>query len=577
MADLLLWWSPEGANLDVDEWDRMIRRLLKVSQTPCPGKVWQRTGPGFRAFGRTTLRSEPESFFEQPGRLILASLRNTSQIEDLDHAFQQDPAVIIDLDLRGSTLKLTRDVLGHKTLVWTRLQNSVLVSTHEEAMLAHPRADRTLDQYHIACVLALDNPPDDSTPFAAIRSVPPAARCTIGDQQEQVIRQTLEPLDDLRGKPDRYWRDLFAGVLQDSVSRATKGATRLGFSLSSGLDSATLAAIVQEVAPPAKPPFSVTYGLPVSRGGDIDEREEAERLAKLLGHEWLGFDAGEIHLSFTLDSGWTNSAGIVLQNPYRELKTAVYEKLQAADVDVLIAGHGADQFASNPADWLWTAWRDRRWRWILDGMIHQVQEIGPIRTIQHGAIRRFAKYLCCPDRLRYQPHPPRGLPERFHERWRAEAMDRHLRFQGWPSAIHAASHFSWLEAADYAFEERNTIRFGLDARRPFRDWRVVQVALSAPSYLLSGSIGYKWLLKEVARSRLGDAWCKKRKTGNISALLKRNYRMHESQVRRQILKSADALRNYTDLLADDLSSMRSIDATKLCALSCWFEAYGAAD
>jgi asparagine synthetase B (glutamine-hydrolysing) len=535
MASLLIWWSPDGAPIDDVIWDRMVAQVYADIGVPLPQKDNTFRGIGFRALAVRTLPSEPDSLERiAPDTLLLASLRHPLTANERAGFRFTEPAAVIRLEPAQKRLTLIRDLLGHRHLVWTRIPGGILAATREESLLAHPDVGRTLNDAHIASMLAYESPEDTSTPFAEIFAVAPGMTVEFTPRRHRLLREPMTPCDDVAGLSDAQMAARFGDLLEDSVLRASRGARRIGLSISSGLDAASIAAILMRHHTSAIPPIAVTYSYAVADGADCDERGPAAQLCRQLGIEFDSFDASTIPLAFTLDSGWTGPIGCVLENPYRELKIEVYRRLAAAGVDVLLAGHGADQFAMTPANWIWSAWKDRRFDWIASGLRSYLRDRGIWGTLRHPSLRRFAKYLLMgPNSLR-RLRPPDALPRQFHEYWLDTRRAALARLADWPDPVRADAHFNLLESTDYAMEFSYTDRFGIDVRCPFRDWNLVQFVLSAPAYLMAGPIGYKWLQKAAVASDLGAEWINRDKCGDLSPLWKRHFalRQHDVAARR---------------------------------------------
>lgn len=568
MANLLVWWSPTGAELEDELWAQMVGRLLSDSPPCDPSTVADRRGRGFRAFACNTFHGEPAPLRDLGDALVLASLRHDLQDAEFFGQVYAEPAAIIRLHRSGDRLSISRDMLGHRTLVWARVPSGVLISTSEEPLLLHPKVGAALDEDHIAAVLAYVPPADDSTPFLNIRALPSGATMAFHENRQQLFRGCFDPCEDVGGLSDRQLADRFRGLLEESVQRSMRGARRVGISLSSGLDAASIAVIVARSRFGAGVPYAVTYGWSRAEGADADERIPAGALAKSLGFDFRAIDARQIQLDFTMDSPWTGALGLVTENPYREIKTEVYRCMESAGVDVMLAGHGADQFALHPAHWLWSAWKDRRWDWISAGLKRYRAERGTLGTLRHPALRRFAKYLLVGQRRLASMRAPETMPVRFQSAWREQRVAEAARFNHWPDPARCAALLNWMESADYAFEARFSERYGVDLRCPFRDWKLTQFVLSTPTYLMSGPAGYKWMLKQAARDALDEAWLARSKCGDLSPLWRAHHQRRQEDIRTALRASRQFLERFTSC-DPERKHADSSDEVRMLALRSW--------
>lgn len=174
MALILCWWSCDGAPVDERAWSRMLRVAKREAGDRGSAPV-VREAPGFRAAWIRTTRLEPGPVpADRPESCELRDARHADARPQGRERTATEPEAAIRFE--GDRMVLSRDLLGQRPLVWTRVGSQVLAASREEILLAHPGVDTRFDDFHVACVLAWCDPPEDSTPFAHIRAVPAGAR-----------------------------------------------------------------------------------------------------------------------------------------------------------------------------------------------------------------------------------------------------------------------------------------------------------------------------------------------------------------------------------------------------------------
>lgn len=573
MASLLLWWSPSSAPIDDTIWRRMIARAAQDAGHPISSDAVVH-GPDFRALGLRTLGCEPIPLRRLlPDRVVLAALRHEVSDAELVSRRFSEPAAVVHLDPSKKRLRLTRDLLGQKHLVWTRVPGGILVATREESLFAHPDVGAGLDEAHIAAMMASVAPDDVSTPFAEIRAVAPGMTVELTSDNEHFFRESLEPCEDVAAYSDIQLAERFRELLEDSVHRAARGANRIGLSISSGLDAATIAAILMSRFSGDPKPAAVCYSYSVESGADFDERPPARQLCLSLGIEFDSFDASTISLAFALDRNRTVPIGSVLENPYREIKTEVYRRLASHGIDVALVGHGADQFAMTPANWLWSAWADGRFDWIQKGLNSYLTDRGLLGTLRHPSLRRFVKYLLLGKAGLTTFRAPDIIPKAIRESWRESHSASLARFAAWPDPARAELHFNSLEVADYALEVPISESYGLDIRCPFRDWDLVRFVLSTPSYLMAGPVGYKWMQKKTASRYLSDEWIERPKRGDLSPLWRRHFELRKTAMITLLRANQKRLNRFIKLPSDTaLETMDLQGITRLVQFKAWLDA-----
>ena len=146
--------------------------------------------------------------------------------------------------------------------------------------------------------------------------------------------------------------------------------------------------------------LAISYGCDHLPG--VDERSLAAGLALQLGIEHQGFAAD--HLAPMMPSGERPvCADTPISNPYREIKSALYQRARAAGADVLLTGHFGDHLQPQNGDWLASAWRHRAWRQIVEryaglwqrGGARAIRIRKPSAATSRRPARRWECAMCC--------------------------------------------------------------------------------------------------------------------------------------------------------------------------------------
>ena len=188
-------------------------------------------------------------------------------------------------DERHRTLFCARDRLGIKPFYCTVVEGSFLFASEIKALLAHPAAGRRPDDQMLLAFLAWgDADHTERTMYDGIFQIPPA---------HSLVVSAGGP-----GKPERYWsltmntalRGADDGVAAGRVRTLLTDAVRLRFPrdvpagtcLSGGIDSSTIAFLVDELlrAGPRRPAktFSVCFDDPGSTRAGISMTRSRRRM-----------------------------------------------------------------------------------------------------------------------------------------------------------------------------------------------------------------------------------------------------------------------------------------------------------
>ncbi|MEV5600297.1 asparagine synthase (glutamine-hydrolyzing) [Streptomyces sp. NPDC052299] len=190
------------------------------------------------------------------------------------------------LDRTERRLTLARDRMGEKPLYYSDGPEGFTFSSELKGLLASGAVDFRLDPESIYSYFLFQYIPEPRTAVAGVRKVPAG--------------QVLEiDLDTSRTKLHRYWDfsdvravvsdpvDAVAAALEEAASLTTASDGPVGISLSSGIDSILLAALLARKRTPV---HAFTVGYPGHPGND--ERPAARRIAS-----HLGLDFHEIEIS----------------------------------------------------------------------------------------------------------------------------------------------------------------------------------------------------------------------------------------------------------------------------------------
>ena len=247
------------------------------------------------------------------------------------------------LDTQTGTLTLARDRFGEKPLYWGWCNGVFLFGSEVKALRRHPAFDTTLDPSAIAQYLRWNWFPAPSTPFAAIRALPPGHVLTLdahaGPGAEIVVphwqaRLTAATQTTFEGSFAEA-QDAVHAALSRSVERRLRADVPLALFLSGGVDSTLLAVLASQLHPDLK-----SYGIAFDDAYH-DESAYAKQAAQVLGlhHREMRMTEADAlsmvpSLPGLLDLPLGDSAAIPL---------ALISRLAAQQVRVVLSGDGADE------------------------------------------------------------------------------------------------------------------------------------------------------------------------------------------------------------------------------------------
>ncbi len=280
--------------------------------------------------------------------------RSHSDTEVLLHLYaEKGPEMVHELrgmyafaiwDARKECLFIARDPFGIKPLYYSDDGHTFRLASQVKALLAGRGIDTSSDPAGHVGFFLWGHVPEPYTLYKKIRMLPPGCSFMVNRQgfrklttfcsiPNELARSEIEPFDGDRGTMLKRLR----AALLDSVRHHLVADVPVGVFLSSGLDSATLAALASETGGSLK---TITLGFEEYRGTGKDEVPLAEEVAHLYGAEhqtiWVrkeDFQSDFAELINSMDQPTTDGV-----NTYFVSKAATQAGLKVA-----ISGLGGDE------------------------------------------------------------------------------------------------------------------------------------------------------------------------------------------------------------------------------------------
>lgn len=389
-------------------------------------------------------------------------------------------------DAQTRRLVLARDRFGLKPLYYTLAGNTLVFASEAKAILAHPAVTARFNLETLPHFLTFQYFPGPESAFKDLYRLQPAHFLTMsatGMTSRRYWRLRFQPdarprpLSEYIARTDYLLRETMRLHLCDNGSR--------GCFLSSGVDSATVAALLQQMGTGPLHTFSAGCA-----GGKYDELPYARETARLLGtrHHEITVGAEEL---------WENLPRILWyqDEPVADPSAAALyfaARLAATETGVVFSGEGADEAFGGYA------------------IYREPAAVAPLQLLPGPAKKILAalqQHL--PDNFRGRDYLRRGitpLEKRyfgnaciFHEKGKKEVLNCELFPEGWeaPWTVTAPiyrlskSHdhttrmqhldfHTWLPEDILAKADRMSMAHSLELRSPFMDHVLVEFAATLP-------------------------------------------------------------------------------------------------
>jgi asparagine synthase (glutamine-hydrolysing) len=432
-------------------------------------------------------------------------------------------------DRQARVLHLARDRAGEKPLYYSRVGRWFLFGSELKALRAHPEFSAEVDRDALALFLRHSYVPTPRSIYAGVSKLPPGTVLSLRPDDPMSLAEPT-PYWSAKEVAERGVREPFVGSLEEAreaVDSLLKDAVRqrmvadvpLGVFLSGGVDSSTVVALMQ--AQSTVPVRTFTIGF---HEDDYNEADHARAVARHLRTEHtelylLPRDAQAVipRLSDIYDEPFADSS---------QIPTFLVSRLARSSVTVSLSGDAGDELFGGYGRYLMceSLWRRAKpvplpLREMIaaglragspDAWTRAVNALRPMlprrlhTTLPGDKLRKLAEIIVATsaDDMYEQliSHWKRvdnvvlgvAEPER-----RFSATTRSMALGGLTNRMMYWDLTNYLPDDILVKVDRASMAVGLEARVPFLDHRVIELAWRLPVDMkVRGGVG-KWLLRQV--------------------------------------------------------------------------------
>ena len=234
-------------------------------------------------------------------------------------------------DRDAKTLFCARDHFGIKPFYYYLRQGAFLFASEIKAFLPHPAFVKRLHLDQLELYLSYQYSPGENTFFDGVKKLPPAHWLEWRAGQVRTERYWT-PVFEPASRPETAWKDAVAAVMRDSVEAHKQADAALGSSLSSGVDSAYIAAL-SGVDKTFTAGFDGGAYNEAGAAAAISEAIGAAHFLRSIGPEEYFESLGKIQ--YHMDEPLADASAPALY---------FVDRQAAGQVKVLLSGEGADEF-----------------------------------------------------------------------------------------------------------------------------------------------------------------------------------------------------------------------------------------
>lgn len=452
-------------------------------------------------------------------------------------------------DHRERALHLVRDRIGKKPLYYGWMGKTFLFGSELKALRAHPDFETEVSRDALVLYLRHNCIPAPYCIYDGIYKLPPGMVLSIcADRRPETGNQEL--------KPETYWSakeiveqgvanpfkgseedavDHLADLLQDAIRLRMESDVPLGVFLSGGVDSSTVAALMQQHSDcPIK---SFTVGL---YENDYNESEYAKKVARHLGTEHTELfatmeEARQVipRLAHLYDEPFSDSS---------QIPTFLVSELTQQHVTVSLSGDGGDELFAGYNRHLWVpkVWKTIQWMPMKlrkvtaqafmtispeawESLFLKMDTIIPDKWKQRVPGQKLHKLAQVLD-----GNDPEAIYIGLASHWKnpdtlvlgaAEPITLITDKGRWANFSDFTQQMMYLDLVTYLPDDilvkvdRASMGVSLEVRAPFLDYRIVEFAWRIPLSMKVKNGQGKWLLRQVLYSYVPKELIERPKTG----------------------------------------------------------------
>ncbi len=261
-------------------------------------------------------------------------------------------------DMRRRRLLLARDHFGVKPLYYCQQGSNLYFASELKAILSLPGIPRTVDMAALEMLLSFRHTPSPWTLFQGIGKLAPGCAMIVSEDGIHEQRYWQDTTTVTRGLSEAEWIARLQAAMEAAVVRQMVADVPIGISLSSGIDSTAILALMARHSSGPVRAFTVGFAGKEETSEIPPAREAAARYGAEFHEQVITADD---YANFMARYLWH------LEEPIGNESSAAYyfvaEMAHQVGIKVLLNGQGADEAFAGYPRYLWPAYA----RWLRLG------------------------------------------------------------------------------------------------------------------------------------------------------------------------------------------------------------------
>ncbi|MEX2299995.1 MAG: asparagine synthase (glutamine-hydrolyzing) [Bryobacterales bacterium] len=419
-------------------------------------------------------------------------------------------------DKKRRRLILARDRLGIKPIYYALQGGRLIFSSETKAILQAPRFSTTLDREALVGYMNYSSIPGEQTCFNEIRRLLPG-HLAIFDKNGLTTKQYWDVhYDKQRDWNENELHERVEETLRDAVRIRMVSDVPLGAFLSGGVDSSLIAALMAEFSDQPVQAFSIGYG---AEGAFMNELEYSKAVAERYGmnHHSLILDSEDLlrdieRVVWHLDEPNGDPAAFL---------TLALSEFTRKHVTVSLSGLGADELFGGYRRYLAVQWQHQYLK--LPGVLRNGLIRPALNLVPEARIHRWLNYARIAKKFVHSvdqdlrtswantvsylpsfdgPLFQGDIAALDRATFSASAFDDYWRrTEGFPSPVDRVLYMDmkmYMQDQLLMLQDKMSMAVSLEARVPFLDYRLVELAATIPASKKLAGGTLKTILKKIA-------------------------------------------------------------------------------
>lgn len=403
--------------------------------------------------------------------------------------------IVIQYNKREHKWIIANDALGDFAVHYLTSNQTLYISDLPQTLIQH---DNTINHQRILHFFALSKPQNNGSFFKNINQLNPGHSLVVTHNDQKVSRYYFpKQITNPKIKCNEDLSEQFKSLMQRAIKFQTQGQKNVGVMMSGGMDSTFVAANCQKSNKKVKA-FSYVFPNMSSANESI----------------WLdvmrkkGFDmhtfAGESY--WPLKSPWYVSINSPINNPYRHLKSVIYQQAQNQKLKFLLSGAYADHLYTGYIYWLVDQVKNKPFT-AVKSFYESIRKHGLMTGLRQVSPAKFSSKI--------------NYTARWMNKNAANELSNITNNYAKFSHPHPQQYdlvYGISTAQSTWLDNEHAFKHDLYVRHPFRDRRVVEFLMEFPAWVLGNFDNRKQFVRYAAQDLLPKSIINRTKISTLQPL-----------------------------------------------------------